>query len=376
MEVDWSKLPPYLVELVALKLTLDTDYIKFRSVCPKWRSLLSPSSPHLPPWLMLTFCADPQLPTRRQFYFNGGGGASKCDFQNRLKLPEEDCKWGRCVGSSNGLIVLLSGKNSDILLFNPITRTQVFLPKFKIFPKVSCIRKIVLSKEGGDCIALASISKRFELGYCKKGNKAWSVIKEARGYGYDIIYFKGLFYGVNIIGWLAICDVNGVSPVVTVIKPSISVLYWDKDDLFHKFYLVDSFGELLLVARYLSVVNDPKFKNSDVIKTSKFRVFRLDTSAASSSSSSSSYAKWVEVYDLGERMLFVGGGSSALCLAASEVSGCEGNCVYFVSEYNDSPWNPDTGVFNLANSKIQPLKFPNSEWRCTPTAVWVKPYPC
>lgn len=56
--VDWSELPPELIQTIAEKLITHTDYLRFRAVSTTWR-LSTPTAPlHLPtqlPWLMLPF---------------------------------------------------------------------------------------------------------------------------------------------------------------------------------------------------------------------------------------------------------------------------------------------------------------------------------
>ena len=56
MADDWTQLPQDLLQLIANKLTVYSDYVRFRAVCPHWGSSVPRVPRHLPPqfpWLML-----------------------------------------------------------------------------------------------------------------------------------------------------------------------------------------------------------------------------------------------------------------------------------------------------------------------------------
>ncbi|OVA10867.1 Protein of unknown function DUF295 [Macleaya cordata] len=386
MDVGWSQLQSELIEIIARKLTTYADYIRFRAFCVKWRSTLPPIPHHIPsqfPWLMLPYNSNSL--NRRGFFSLS---------ENKvywLNLPEI-CHGSRCCGSSQGWLVLL-GQSPIILLFNPLTSIQIHLPPITTFPKVLdfniskvgkeyllmdspyrrslnymldlFIKKIVLSSSpaslSSDYVAVAILNETGELAFCKKGVRAWTMIEDAQSYSEDVIYYKGSFYAVNLIGSLAICDISGLSPLVTKIAVPAPQPVIGADIL----YLVDSFGELLLVSRHLEFVMDTE-PNISVYKTLRFNVFRLD----------SSLPYWVEVESLGDCMLFLGGNSS-LCLLASDFSGCEGNCIYFTdydSKANDYGKRRihDSGVFNVGDRSIKQLPYCSGFSRLfLPPPIWV-----
>ncbi|OVA10869.1 Protein of unknown function DUF295 [Macleaya cordata] len=235
------------------------------------------------------------------------------------------------------------------------------------------IKKVALSSSSTsldkDYIAVAVVDQTWELTFCKKGDEAWTVIKDALGYCEDVIHYKNLFYAVNREGSLAICDViSDLSPLVTVLAPPLPVVS-HVTELVVIPYLVDSFWVLLLVKRYLELVDGLEFESLG-FKTVGFDISRLD----------SSIPKWVEVKSLGDHMLFLGTNSS-LCLLATEFSGCEGNCIYFTVSYNAGhyvgSWNYDTGVFNVGDGSIKPLANCTGYFGLSFTPpVWVTPNPC
>ncbi|OVA10865.1 Protein of unknown function DUF295 [Macleaya cordata] len=373
-DMGWSQLQPELIEMISSKFTTYVDYVRFRAVCVKWCSTLPPIPHHLPcqlPWLMLPHNSNS---SNRRGFFNLS--------ENKvywLNLPEI-CSGSRCCGSSQGWVVLLLQHSPNILLFNPLTRVQLQLPPFRlnmIDPCLLFIKKVVLSSSPAslsvDYIAVAILNEPKELAFCKKGAEAWTIIEDADNYCEDVIYYNGLFYAVNKRGCLAVCDVSGDSPVVRVIKPLYrgNFIYRGSILLKHIHYLVDSFGELLFVTRNLKFVMDIE-PNTRVHKTVGFEISRLDSSRR---------PKWVEVKSLGNHVLFLGGNSS-LCSSATDLPGCEGNCIYFTdydSKVNNDGKRPtqDSGVFNVGDGSIKPLPYCDGYSRLfLPPPIWVITNPC
>ncbi|OVA10866.1 Protein of unknown function DUF295 [Macleaya cordata] len=220
MDVGWSQLQSELIEMIASKITTYVDYIRFRAVCVKWRSTLSPIPHHLPcqfPWLMLPHNSNSS--NRRGFF---SLSENKVHW---LNLPET-CRGSCCCGSSQGWVVLLIQHSPIILLFNPLTRIQFQLPPFRRNrndTRLLFIKKVVLSSSpaslSSDYIIVVILNGTRELAFCKKGGEAWTMIRNAYSYCEDVIYYKGLFYAVDEKGSLAICDVSGASPSVTKIAP-------------------------------------------------------------------------------------------------------------------------------------------------------------
>jgi hypothetical protein len=146
------------------------------------------------------------------------------------------------------------------------------------------------------------------LAYCKKGDQSWTLISDVGLSCYDLTYYKEQVYAVDGEGAIAVCDVNGPSPSVSVVKPPTQ-------DFFAILYLVNlGDDELLLVARYLG----PEFEYYEVdeppgiyFMTDGFNVFRMNWSGP----------HWEKVESLGDWILFVGK-NSAVSLIASDVRRC------------------------------------------------------
>ncbi|KAA8528792.1 hypothetical protein F0562_036147 [Nyssa sinensis] len=346
MAVDWSGLPPELIETIAKKLTIHIDYIRFRAVCVNWRSSISKTPHHLPcqfPWLMLPQSRTHQ--TSRRGFFSISD--NKVHF---LNVPEASHRRRRC-GSSHGWLVILD-ESPAIFLLNPLNRAKIHLPPLSAFPNVldfnfydvgreyvlrnldgevytcnlremrdSFIKKVILSSNPSndrDFIALAILNQIDGLAFCKKGEQSWRFIEGTKSYCEDVVYHNGFFYAVNKYGAIAVCDVQGPSPRVSIIEtpPQIG------GDMQ---YLVPSMDELLLVTRYLDLEFDIDHHQLDIVyKTMQFEVYRLDLSGP----------KWERVTSLGDRVLFLGENSS-LSLLAYDFPGCKGNCIYYTDDYSE-----------------------------------------
>lgn len=384
--VDWSDLPPELLQTVATTLPSIANYIRFRAVCQNWRRAAPISTLYLPrefPWLMLPLS---RCSTRRRF-FN-----PLTKNLHRLTLPEASHSRRR-AGSSLGWLVLID-ESPSIFLINPLTRDRIALPPLSSFPNVTnfdfysigreytvrspendldfyslkemrdgFIKKVILSHSpyhDPNFFAFAILNQHENLAYCKNGYNSWRIIDEARLYSEDVIYFNGAFYAVDRFGSIAICDMNnGELPVVKIIHVEQQI---DGDMK----YLVDAMGDLLLVARYLDFEIDIEYY-VEVCKTVKFNVFRFDWNAK----------KWEKLASLDDKVLLLGENSS-LALLASDYTGCRGNSIYFTDDYSgvnseNFAGDHEVGVYNLVDGSIDELpSYPrNSHW-----PIWITPSLC
>ncbi|TYI75392.1 hypothetical protein E1A91_D06G001000v1 [Gossypium mustelinum] len=394
MGVDWTKLPPELLESISENLKLYPDYLSFRAVCRGWRSSTPKTPSHLPPqlpWLMLppsqsyqSHCAFYDLSTNKLRF---------------LSLPESSNPNKRHCGSSHGWLVVLD-ESPSILLLNPLSRAKLHLPSLSSFPNVhsfnyshvgkeyslrspsgdlytrnlrqmrDSIKKIVLSVNPSKelrFVAIAILNQTGELVYCKNGDDSWRFIPGAQSYSEDVIYCEGLFYAVDKHGGIAICDVHDDSPKVSIVQTRTQL---DGDMQ----YLINSGDELLLITRHLDLeFSFEPHQSYLVYRTKRFEVSRLVWSGP----------HWERVKSLYDKMVFIGENSS-LSLSASDFTGCMGNCIYFTDDYSESNYDGslgehDIGIYKLWDGSIEPLPcYPrNSFFRMGwPTPLWVTPTPC
>uniref|UniRef100_A0A7N0RBU0 F-box domain-containing protein n=1 Tax=Kalanchoe fedtschenkoi TaxID=63787 RepID=A0A7N0RBU0_KALFE len=393
---DWSDLPPDLLHSISLRLLNYSDFLRFRAVSRHFHSSTSATPTHLPtqlPWLLLpqTLSATPTSTLRRALY---DISLDKFHFLPGLDLSNRK----RCCGSSHGWLFILD-EYPTITLLNALTADRLHLPPLSTFSNVVSldfsnvgreytlrnkagvlytsslwrmrdmfIKKIVLSGSpvnNRDFAAMAILNQSSELGYCKNGDKSWSIVDGVEGCE-DVVFSNGLFYAVNKTGCVMSCDVSGPWPKVCVIDTARI----DGGDMH---YLVGVEEGLLFVSRYLDMVYEEDFDQPDVMyKTIGFTVFRMDLCSG----------LWEKMTSLGDRALFLGENSS-LCLVAYDYVGCKGNCIYFTDDYSasncDGYWGDfDLGVYNLVDDSIEPLvSCPRNSrtglrW---PPPIWVTPNP-
>ncbi|XP_030950845.1 F-box protein SKIP23-like [Quercus lobata] len=404
MAVDWTQLPRDILEAISKNLTIYTDYLRFQAVCHTWRISVPKIPHHLPPqlpWLMLPLSQQSQSQSHRPFL-------DLSDHKiHLLNLPEAASHLKRRCGSSHGWLVILD-ETPTILLLNPLTRAKLNLPPLFTFPNVvtfnyseigkeyalrslsgniyrrslkemrdSFIKKLVLSSSPAlntNFVALAILNQTGDLVFCKNGDQAWTFIHDARFFCEDVIYDNDLFYAVDKNGGVAVCDVHGEnSPSVSIIERFETPRIFGGDMQ----YLVKSGDDLLLVTRYLDLGyedGDPYNSPTVFYKTVQFEVFRMDFSGGP--------PMWERVWDLGDRMLFVGENSS-LSLSASDFRGGLGNCIYYTDDYCESNYDGafrdyDIGIFKLWDGSIEalPCYHPNSHSQLHWPPLWVSPNPC
>ncbi|XP_065848089.1 F-box protein SKIP23-like [Euphorbia lathyris] len=396
MAVEWSQLPPELVETISKSLKNYIDYLNCRATCRNWRSSIPQTPSHLPPQLPWLMVPQSQHNSSRRAFFNLS--TNKFHF---LNLPEASHSNRHC-GSSHGWLTILD-ETPTVLLLNPISRANLYLPSLSTFPNVisfnysdigreyalrnalgdrftfslrqmrdSFIKKLVLSSSplrDSNFMAVAILNPTGDLAYCKNGDQYWSIIESTRSFCEDVIYMNGSFFAVNKVGQIAVCDVSCDIAKVSFIETPKQI----GGDMQ---YLVNSGDDLLLVTKYLDDYFEselPDLHPNLIYRTTRFEVFRLDCEEI----------QWVRVRSLGDKTLFIGENAS-LALSSMDFPGCVGNCIYFTDDYSVANYNGhfgeyDLGIFKLWDESFEPfpcyLQASHSrlQW---PPPLWVSPNPC
>nr|CAD1838463.1 unnamed protein product [Ananas comosus var. bracteatus] len=358
----WCDLPADVLQLIAARITLHADYIRFRAVCSSWRSAVSSRPCHLPPqlpFLMLPARDDP----------SGGSGArnfySLTEHRTyRLEFPTHK----HCLGSSYGWLVLL-GPSTALSLLNPFTGSQLRLPPATQIPHLSdtvtaadvksrlsefsgerakstsagfwqhLIRKAKLCRQRSSsssssskeqCVVVVAFPKA-GLAFWQRGRKAWT--HAGRYWQFvDVEFYKGKLYAITRGGILSTIEIDtSVKETVIISSPPFS--YNGSSSV----YLAESAEGLLLVVR----------KHGD------------DGGAGS----------------IGDRILIVERGTS-MSLPASGLAGCKGNRIYFTDEYDvcsegQITGGLDFGVFCLEDGSVQRLPcYPQDAESLWPFPSW------
>ncbi|XP_050365558.1 uncharacterized protein LOC126784111 [Argentina anserina] len=265
-------------------------------------------------------------------------------------LPETIGK--ACFASLGWLITVTKDTADDgelkFSMFHPSMHSRIEIPNggtdFIRFPLENVLKFVVSSNPRLTSDYIVMFQSYSSLGFCRPGlGQSWKRLTfDYQNYFTDLTYYQGNFYVVNRSGRVSVvCDIEDPERAhLSVVAPEIP----DLEELLgrHKgiknSYLVESAGSLLVV---LCTSNHYHYET-----TSGCRVFKVPFSSGSSWSNS-------EVFDLGDRALFLSKSNSSFSVEVSSNSGCKANCIYFMNNKLVSPSvDLDIGIFHMENGKI------------------------
>ncbi|KAG7567611.1 F-box domain [Arabidopsis thaliana x Arabidopsis arenosa] len=360
---DWSQLPVELLHLIPKNLE-DEDYcfdvVHARSVFRSWRSLFPfpsyllrqsyslPSFADFPlenkdlctlkkvPLFLFRLRAPPASAALLSKYFLGGIGRDESEDHMELQSPLQCSVKVKIRGSEPTLINILDYQiiplgyqyrmiGSDHEKWIKYFRGVVFLPLNK-------------EGEGGEFVVLLNYSDILLV--LTSAEMRWKRLTNVPDYQcMDLVTFRGRFYAAFLTGKIVVIDPYSleVTPLMPLqpLRSSDHLIPSGNDELF----LVEHFNP---------------FPEADELDFSKLacRVSRLDEEAG----------KWVEVSDLGDRVLFIGHFGNVCCSAKELPDGCgvSGNSILFTNIGNVTfayKYGVQTGraedVFNTWRSSTQ-----------------------
>ncbi|KAL6143582.1 hypothetical protein ACLB2K_054277 [Fragaria x ananassa] len=376
-EERWSKgLPEHILQLIPQRLCI-SDYLVFRQVCPNWRAAVNNGIatktcfPAPQPWLLVrkaydslhAFSIENQFSCVRDpnIFPSIDIGDHPLD---PLNLDDESIKLVyptaslACLGSiGSWLIVVADEHYENTSLFsavnfflNPVSRTRVMLPSQSTLKELSNFRfstlffkKFVASSPPGlqehDCV-VAALTKSGSLAFCRPNDAEWTLIDTD-------IYFSGCRDIEIFDGKLYLMDANrnkmlkvfDMAPEVANVTRADRLLGQSPVPFPH---LVDQEW------RYPCLAKDYASKELFVVLrrrniTEGFKVYKTSDKIDG--------MRWEPVTDLGERILFLSDQSSSVINDKT----LGRNCIYFAFM---SEWNGGFGVYDLKDSTIKPLHFP------------------
>ncbi|KAJ0693020.1 putative F-box domain-containing protein [Helianthus annuus] len=364
MAADWSQLPRELLDLISTHLISETDLLRFRSVCTTWRSSINPFTSRFP-----------ILPNAGISDTTWGFYLSKRTIF-RVGLPDPDPAQTHIPW----LIKVERDNPQKTHLMNPLTGSE-FIPLLPGFPRslnllnfrvselgqeyalqyisyrpnansigdsvTLYMEKVAFCNVGVDGFVLLTIHVSGKLALLRKGERVWNIINDLPEPYDDVLYHNGEFFAVDSTGRTVVVDWE--KSVLNVVAGS--VFGGDKK------FLVECDGELFMVDKYLSVgpENDVEeddenyefYEDFDCFmseRTVKLEVYKLDREEG----------RWVEVKDLGDKMLFLGD-NCGFSASAEEFPGCKGNCVFFTGQNREDDGlvkSRGVGVFDLESGSI------------------------
>ncbi|XP_038679231.1 putative F-box protein At5g55150 [Tripterygium wilfordii] len=304
----------------------------------------------------------------------------------RYDLDVPELRGCRIWGSNHGWIVAF-GLDLQIHLVNPLSRSKFSLPPHSTFkhqrPKYhpspqwyreAFIHKALVLKRpnlSGQQLLVAALYGRCNyLAIARPGDETWTEVESEYRCRpsrtiQDVACCNGQIFALGSCGTLLLCEFDGPKPPNSIIfaPPPADI------KSANKLYLVESMGDLLMVVRVVDEDDDYGYYSD--YETYAFDVHQFDFKTK----------EWTELYDLGDRALFIGD-SYSMCLSSTEVAGCVGNRIYFTDD-NFEQWDRDnyggheSGVYDMEEFTIDRLPLPNcigdrlrSAFECP---VWLMP---
>ncbi|KAK8716854.1 hypothetical protein V6N13_044149 [Hibiscus sabdariffa] len=411
--ISWSGLPVDLWTKIGQCLDARFDIIRFRSVCKTWRNSLPISHPRnwYLPMKPFNFNDDDPLDvagdTRRHFFIVDDNSSNE-ELSSSI-IIRSTVYILRQYPTPNPiptpwLFKLEESEQGKLRVVNPISDAPVKdLPSN--FPKVlnlldypilevnrGCIHKEIVKRmfrqEGEEPVKSVTnlsvskavilpgsdlISKQAEvtvLFLCLSGrlllwrnaDERLMKINEAGFYYDDIAVYRGRFVAVD--RWGIVSFVDSSFRLVQYTPPVLNGG--------HKKHLVVSSEHLYVVDRYFdrpqTATTLHHFCNLDSKKVVDFKLFKLDEDYG-----------WLAVTSLDDRILFIGRQSNFF-VPIKELSGCKGNCIYFIDEkrwYNDEDdaligsTGHGIAVFDLVVQRVRKLSsFPGYSDMLWPPPSW------
>ncbi|XP_058735441.1 F-box protein At2g26160-like [Vicia villosa] len=353
-----SNFPKEVWAVIGQKLNNTIDYIGFRSTCSLWRSLvpLPPSShnsciPHHLCSLLQTKIYRIQPSTNDH---NPSSSASSCANKGWLIKVFQDPNSSKLY-----LLDLFTNKrlriedtmenNLNLMKFRVVELFELYTLCRKVendfsFEPNSYVCKVILFPVEDRCMVFELCSNKM-LTVSNIGKKK-TVLKDdgaQNKYFDDIILYKGQVYVVDKIG--TVFWINALSLKLFQFSPKNMCcgerkMHVSMDCDIYKKQLVECDGSLYVIDLF---IDDKKYYNGYFSKDVFVEVFKLDQE----------WGKWLDVKDLGD-VSFVLGKDSNFALLAKDYYGCEGNCIYFSSQFRSF-------CFSLESLVSKP---PNIFWPC------------
>lgn len=365
---DWSQLPYDIVQMIATRLDAVEDFLAFSAVCSSWRSFYVTRKWTPGPQVPCLMLSDNENSNMRSFF------SLYRDKEYELELPEACGR--RCWGSSDGWLVTI-GSDLEIHLLNAFTRDQMRLPAgntfqflfnvvddwYQIIDKAIVTRKPSQSTASKDDFLIAAIYGPLrQLAFTKPGYASWITVEESFQYRImDVACFNDQIFAISATGTLLVVDNNLQLPEIVHI--AVPPQKWAREQVF----LVESFGELLMIYQYVYVGNSNR--TGEPIQ---FEVFKLDFGTR----------EWTQLMDLGDRAIFLGDNIS-MSVSATNLINIRRNSIYFVGSKVEHWWrydehfvDRDSGVYNMASRIVEPFYFGADYPSYYSCPIWLTPTLC
>jgi len=321
----WVSLPTDIVGLITCRLLAGdgdvVDYITFRAVCSGWRACTpTPRDPTL---------RDPRLRPRGWVALCDGDAVRPDDAGEivffhtctgrslRVLLPE--LRGHRIVGFTDGLVILMDKRTTEIRVLHPFTRVVVNLPPLApLYHEVVRQKSSLLDMNAAVCSSASSATSiavvvwflytNVVLG--ADPNSDWEVLHRGL-YVWSTLPFQGRLYATSLCSReiLQLYPPPRKEPLENAVVVGYVPYFADRG--YCDFLLVESGGRMLLVIRHPA----PGTNESDW-----FRLYEVDVNRH--------HCKLISVNSLGDCTLFLSG-HRCLSVSARDLPTLSSNSIYF-----------------------------------------------
>ncbi|XP_043687986.1 putative F-box protein At4g22170 [Telopea speciosissima] len=365
----WSNLPDLLIHMIYDRLDLK-EKIRFASVCVNWGSA-APKFPigspqKLIPWLLFPH----DSLTETVSFFN-----LPENMIYHVRIPKVNMHL--CRGSSEGWLFLFADVRDDqCFLLNPFTKNLIRLPPLGTKPRRSVLKMILSSNPdtSEDWKVIVQLTSSGLL-FCESGDMSWSIGLPQNRSDFDyenIIFCDGKVYGYGLsTPSLWVFDLKTQQQTFkSCRKPN---------HLSHNLisYLVESNGEIFLVARFLKNCDQSEEAANYHYRTFKFELYKLmkenDGYGYENGRVRQYEYGWVRQSNLGaDQALFLSKTGSKF-VSTIENPRVHSNSIYFTNDLHPRTAKVcDTGVCHVEDGQIEPflpfnsisVKFPSAWLVC------------
>ncbi|XP_027772248.1 F-box protein At2g26160-like [Solanum pennellii] len=367
---NWSEFPLELLEMIAKRVTVMEDFIRFGVVCKSWGSAATKENfdvlvPQVP-LLMLAAKGDDDY---REFY-----SLSKRKISRRIFLPEARGKL--CLPTQGWLFTVnYRAFTGEMTLLHPFSRVQIQLPpptgltdQESKRPYVT-INHVVLSASPSvtsDYVLIICYGRpTYRLALWRPGDLCWTkipILEETYAYYHMIQYFNGQLYFNKrwLVSAIDIPEPSNPQPIVKQ-REVVQMVGLSNHTNQSAHFLIEVSGELLFVQQ-LMIVKDV----ANVSKTYKFRLFKIDAIKGEAE----------EIRSLGDKAIYVGCNAS-IAIDCSKFVGVKPNHIYFTYDwtrvYTEGDDSREIGAYNVEDETIEPFNQGISGFNNVSPAIWVTP---
>ncbi|XP_078167668.1 F-box/kelch-repeat protein At1g64840-like [Carex rostrata] len=325
MRRDWTELNPELLHLISKKLGNLSNFIRFRSVCNKWRSAADPADPPpLLPWLLqpaTLSCCETNMNTDYILY----SLSSNTTYQIELPIIHKGYRYPLWKEPSIGFILVDQYKqllkppyyHNPPYLFNPLTETKIHLPfakpcyYFSLYMAPYNKSNSSTVKSGVHWVAYALVHDGTEIVSWRSDSNELTTSKIPIK-SVVFVYYKG-----KIFVYLFETSETKVFDMTTGAEMNIVIPHPVECLLFNLF--VEAMGELLAVT----------YPGEGGCDSHQFQVYRLEHT------DDFGQCRWIKLKGIGERALFLSKARAGFCLSTSDFEGLRGNCIYYMQYCKD-----------------------------------------